>query len=517
MTVQQETSSRIFKARVIGSGTGSEDLERLSEFPSKQLLEDPFRNIVGYGTTIQMPPYSMEQLVLLSEAHPPHSASIEQKAMDVIANGPKLRPLRDDAPPEQEEDIYKWLEEITEQQTFIELLNSVWLDYETVGWGMFEVARDLTGVVQRIYHVPAHTVRAARSGLLYVQIRQGRQAWFKRWGVDVASGQPLRTVPVLMSNGRTAPQNTGFDKLANEMLVFVKASRRSSWYGIPGYISGVGYITLAIAARDYNVKFFGNAREPRYIFVVSGLAGKDEEIDQFMDEFEEQLKTQHKDPHRNLIVPLSGEAKLTVERLTAVQNDMHFTKLMDVTDSRILQAHRMPPDRLGTIQRGFLGGNVSVSINRIYKDAVVTPAQAILADRLERFIRTEYALARGLQEDSIAWRVEFDAPDVSDQTADIANATNLARTNMITLNEGRELVGMGPRDDMNMTLAEYLQSKGVSGQPMAAALAPSSNIELQRMQDGVLTQLQDIDEKISELMAAPEVDPEANRGNTSTS
>jgi PBSX family phage portal protein len=498
--------SRIFKARIIG-GYGGEELERLSEFPSKQLLEDPFSQIASYGVAIQRPPYSMEQLVLLAESHPPHSASLEQKAMDVIANGPKLVPEHESAPPEQEADIYNWLDEITEQQTFIELLNAVWLDYETVGWGMFEAARDINGVVQRLYHVPAHTVRAHRNGMFYVQIRNTRQVWFKRWGVDVSTGQPLRDVAVLSSNGRTAPPGTGFDKLANEMLVFVKTSRRNSWYGIPGYISGVGYITLAIAARDYNIKFFSNAREPRYIFVVSGLTGKDAEIETFMDEFEEQLKVQHKDPHRNLMVPLSGTAQFKVERLTAVQNDMHFTKLMDVTDARILEAHRMPPDRLGTVQRGMLGGNVSVAINRIYKNAVVTPAQSILCDRLGRFIRTEYARARRINEETVAWRVEFEAPDVSDETADIANAVNLVRTNMVTLNEGREKLGLPARDDMNVTLAEYLQSKGAAGAGMAMAMAQSVDMmaAMQRTQDAVLTRLEQVDEVVREVMETGEI------------
>ena len=467
--------SRAYKARVVSSApTGADDLP-LTDFPSKQLLEDPFVGLTGYGTAIPTPPYSMEQLVLLAEQHPVHAAALEQKAIDAVGRGPQLVPIVDNASEEQLAEIEGWLESLTEQQTMVELIQAMWLDYETVGWGMLEVVRDMPGVVRRIVHVPAHTVRAHRDNRRFVQIRQGRRAWFKRWG----SG--LGDIEILIANGRKAPEGTSFEKTANELLAFVKPSRRSTWYGIPTYVAGIGYISMALAARDYNIKFFSNAREPRWILIVSGL--DDQDIENTLDELEVSLKTQHIDPHRNLILPLTGGTTARIERMTAVQNDMHFMKLMEAGDRNILASHRMPPDRLGTVMRGMLGGNAAANINRIYKDAVVVPAQTILADRLNRFLRVEYARfkSKGKIVDpdkfKLDWEFKFEALDISDETMDVNNVLAQIAKNMITLNEGREQLGYTPRDDMDVTLGEYLQDKGLSIAASAAVSEPVGQMD----------------------------------------
>ncbi len=453
-SVDTDTKNRICKARFIGAAGGGGELPEI-DFPSKQLSEDPFLSIVGYGVAIPKPPYSLEQLVLLAEQHPVHAAALEQKAIDAVGSGPELRPVGDDADDGQKAEIEEWLDGLAEQQTLVELVHQMQLDYETVGWGLLEVVRDNRGVVRRIHHVPAHTVRAHRDNRRYVQIRQGRQAWFKRWGVG------LEEVNILLSNGRKAPESTAFEKIANELLVFVKPSRRSTWYGIPTYIAGVGYITMALSARDYNIKFFSNAREPRYILIVQGMDAED--VESTLDELETSLRTQHKDPHRNMILPLTGSTTARIERVTAVQNDMHFMRLMEAADRNILASHRMPPDRLGTVMRGMLGGNVAANINRIYKDAVVVPAQAVLADRLNRFLNAEFGRTNDgkPREAELQWKLEFAALDISDESMDVANALLKVKGNIITLNEGREALGYAGRDDMDVTLAEFLESKGM--------------------------------------------------------
>ncbi|KKL86290.1 hypothetical protein LCGC14_1946230, partial [marine sediment metagenome] len=437
--------SRICKARFIPISSEDSELSEIS-FPSKQLSEDPFLSIGGYGVAITKPPYSMEQLVLLAEQHPVHAAALEQKAIDAVGRGPQLVPIGDDANDEQRTEIEEWLDSLAEQQTLVELVHQMQLDYETVGWGLLEVVRDNRGVVRRIHHVPAHTVRAHRDNRRYVQIRQGRQAWFKRWGVG------LEDINILLANGRKAPEGTAFERIANELLIFVKPSRRSTWYGIPTYIAGVGYITMALSARDYNIKFFSNAREPRYILIVSGMDA--EGVEDTLDDLERSLSTQHKDPHRNLILPLTGGTTAKVERITAVQNDMHFMRLMEAADRNILASHRMPPDRLGTVMRGMLGGNVAANINRIYKDAVVMPAQAVLDDRLNRFLKAEFGRSKDgkPREAELQWKLEFESLDISDETMDVSNMLGQIKGNLITLNEGREKLGYPARDDMNVTL-----------------------------------------------------------------
>jgi PBSX family phage portal protein len=506
--VVKPTRNRIFKARVIGGGLGDsgDDIGANTEFPSKQLLEDPFIGLAGYsdGSIFTRPPYPLEQLVVLAEKHPVHGASLEQKAMDVVGKDVEYASLVDNPDDAQRDDLKAWLEELPENETFTEVLHSMQLDYHTTGWGLIEIARDIDGIVRRLYHVPSHTVRAHRDNKRLIQIRNARTVWFKRWGVG------LEDTPVLAANGRRAPEGTNFDKLANEMIVFRKSSRRSTWYGVPNYVSAIGHIALAVAARDYNIKFFTNAREPRLVFVVSGLEGEDEEIDAFMDELEQSLKTQHNEPHRNLVIPLVGpNANLRIERLTAIQNDMHFTKLMEQTERDILIAHRMPPDRIGASLRGMLGGNVAMNINRIYKDAVVGPEQLVLKDRWNRFTRAEYTKAKGVGEGELQWELSFESLDMTDETADTMNVLTRVRSNAVTLNEARDLWGMDPRPDMDVTLAEWLETHGGKVAPdsegrlsaMVGDLDTGMRLDgIARTQETMMARMEQFDEMVTELL-----------------
>jgi PBSX family phage portal protein len=498
---------RVWKARYIGP-EGTQDTP---DAASRQLVDDPFVNITGYGDTVSRPPYALEQLVFLAESQPLHGSSLEQKAIDVIGDGPLLLPKKegDDAAVGDKDAYEQWMDDLTEQQTLVELLQATWLDYETTGFGFIEVARDIEGIVRHIYHVPSHTMRAHRDGKRYIQIRQGRMAWFKRWGVtyEDADGQtiPIEKVPLLTANGRRAVDGTSFDKLANEVLVFVKSSRRSTWYGIPNYISAIGDIAMSLAARDYNIKFFNNAREPRYIMVITGLANN---VDEMIDNLTSELTTQHNEPHRNLVLPLSGGAEVKIERLTAVANDQHFTKMMEACARNILIAHRMPPDRLGSVLRGMLGGNVAENINRIYKDAVVSPAQVVLEDRWGRFSAIEYARTNGRAEDAalaakdIPWKIGFERLDVEDEAGTVDTVVAEVKANLITLNEGRAELGLSTDDPrFDVTLAELLSKYGGAAAVQASLMGPTAKARPQGdVQAAVLARMDQMDDVINDLL-----------------
>lgn len=491
------TGGRVFKARLIG-GT---DFDIAINYPSKQLIEDPFSSLSGYGDVITTPIYSLEQLVLLAEAHPVHGAALEQKTFDVVGGGPELLPLDDSSDDKQKDEISAWLESLSEYYTFEELLQAVQMDFETIGWGFLEIVRDVEGKVRRVHHIPGHTVRAHRDNMRYVQIRQGKQAWFKRWGL----GEEWEQTPILLSTGRKAPEGTKEEKLANEVMPFVKMSRRSTWYGIPNYVSAMGHITLAIAARDYNVKFFANSREPRYLYIMSGL--DEDDVDSMMDELEVSLRTQHGEPHRSLAIPLTGSAKLTIERITAVQNDMHFVKLLEATERDILIAHRVPPDRIGAVMRGFLGGNVAASINKVYKEAVITPAQMILRNRLNRFVRKEFARHANIKEDQVQWEIGLESVDLSDETVDISNAVVLVKANMVTLNEARQRIGEAPRgEEFDVTLAEWMaEHGGTGGAALNVAMGEDSRIDaVGRSQEALMQRLEQLDSLTRELLLGVE-------------
>ena len=438
--------SSITKAYVLDQASG----DVVHSFPSKQIV-DPFSGLATYGNQIRIPPYDLDQLAVLSETHPTHSAALEQKAADVIGPGfnvsvaegidPKLAAVMD-----ERKRITNWWDALFEEYTSTETLLAMWEDYEILGWGMLEVVRDIDGQVRRLYHLPAHTVRATEDGYKFVQIREGKMVWFKLWGLG-------EKVQFYLDSGRTAPESARREQLANEVLVFKKPSRTSFWYGVPMYVSSLGFIALSLAARNFNIKFFENYREPRHLIMVSGLEA---DVDATMAELTETWRnTLRNNPHSNVVMPVAGQATVQVERLSTDINDLHFTQLIEMADTEILLSHRMPPDRLGVVKRGFLGGDVTLHMNKIYERAVVSKSQAILESRLQRFVKQEFAYDAAMN-----YVVDFEDLDIADIQIDSQLALEQVRENIITMNEGRILLGKDPLDKFtedgeDLTWLEY--------------------------------------------------------------
>lgn len=228
----------------------------VGEYASSQIPESPWDGVQQAG--LQEPPYRLEQLVFLAETHPVHSAALEQKTADICGKGWEWEANDEKVADEDERDkLASWFEGLAPDDVDMqENISAVWNDVETTGWGMAEVTRDSQGKVQRLYHVPAHTVRAHRDGFRLCQVRDNRKVWFRRWGAPQIDG---KDVEVDSKTGSTKSVKSP----ANDLFVIKRPSRRSTWYGIPGYISAIGWITLALAARDDNLMFFANRREPR--------------------------------------------------------------------------------------------------------------------------------------------------------------------------------------------------------------------------------------------------------------
>ncbi|PEN00876.1 phage portal protein, partial [Bacillus wiedmannii] len=58
---------------------------------------------------------------------------------------------------------------------------------------------------------------------------------------------------------------------AGEVIVIRKFGSRSSYYGIPNYVSSIGSIVGSQAARDYNIDFFTGKTIPDSILFLEGV------------------------------------------------------------------------------------------------------------------------------------------------------------------------------------------------------------------------------------------------------
>lgn len=406
--------------------------DSVGEWASSQVPENPFD---GQMQGLQEPPFRLEQLLYLAESHPVHSAAIEQKTADITGQGWVWDPNEEGQSNDEGKDaLEEWFQSLAPDETDMhEIIHSAWLDHETVGWGLIEVARDPSDIVQRLYHVPAHTVRAHRDGFRLCQVRDARKVWFRRWGCPDVNGE---RVVVDAKTGSKNPKAIKFP--ANDLLVIKKPSRRSSWYGIPGYISAVGFITLALAARDDNLFWFANRREPRWAIVLSNLAD-DPNLE---EDLRRAFVVDMKQPYRNLMIPIQGPGKVEFNKLSDTKTDGSFAVLAERADKAIMIAHRVPGERLANSQVGPLGGNSTLAASRIYKDGVVAPGQELLNKRLNRFIKVEYPKTQGGVDPK--WKLVMEDLDVDDDRQDLDMTVIAFHGNLINLGEARKKIGMGP-------------------------------------------------------------------------
>lgn len=411
----------------------------VGEWSSTQLPENPWYGITT--ASLIEPPLPMPQLVFLAETLPIHQAALDQKVADTTGNGWEWHATDEDEADETVKDeMEDWFQSLSPDEIDMrEAITSLWSDEETVGWGLWECARDPNGILQRVYNVPAHTVKAHRNGFALCQIRDSRKVWFRRWGaVDVAG----KRVDVDSKTGSVKNVNIP----ANDLFVVKRPSRRSTWYGIPGYISAIGWITLALAARDDNLWYFTNRREPRWAIILHNL-GEDVNLE---EDLRRALTVDLKQPHRTLIIPVNKEdAKIEFQQLTgkAGANEMSFVTLGERADKQVMIAHRVPAERLANSQVGALGGNVAYEANRVYKEGVINPAQEVLNARLNRFIQIEWALAQGQEfkpGEKPMWSLRMKDLDVRSEREDLDQAVIGFHADITTLREARHLAGYGP-------------------------------------------------------------------------
>lgn len=356
----------------------------VGEWASSQLPENMWSGQQLAG--LQEPPYRLEQLLMLAESHPVHSAALEQKTADVVGKGWEWVPEdENNADDTARDELAAWFEGLAPDELDMkELLVAVWGDVETVGWGLIECLRDPEGAIRRLYHVPGHTVRAHRNGFKLCQIRDNRKVWFRRWGSVDVDGNPVQVDAKTGSMTRIVTP-------ANDLFVIKRPSRRSSWYGIPGYVSAIGWVTLALAVRDDNLFFFANRREPRWAIILTNLADDPDIEEDLRRAFQVDLKQ----PYRNILVPIAGAGKVEFNKLSDTKTDGSFDRLEERANKNIMVAHRVPSERLANSDSGPLGGHRTAEANRVYKEGVVAPGQEVLAARLNRLIEVEYAIARG--------------------------------------------------------------------------------------------------------------------------
>lgn len=409
--------------------------QRSSAGGSKQLPADPFSRLYSeYG--LVKPPYRLEQLLELKESNPIHCAAIEQKSSDIAGLGWHWVPKQGVEKPDEKQRaaLEEFLASCNPEATFREILQAVWDDVETLGWGIIEVVRNAKGIPVELYHVPGHTVRAHTDGIRFCQIRQEKMRWFKRFGAegeyDLETGEPRRGLPE--------------ERRAGEVIVIRKPGSRSSYYGIPTYVSAIGAIVGSMAARDFNIAWFREKTIPDMALIVEGADVSDDLARELRAFFRVEARGQH---HKLCILPIpaedgGGEVRARFEKLGSELKDASFRLYRQDNALEICVAHRVPPYRLGWPLTGVLSGAPVREMTEIYKRSVVQPGQEILEHRLNNQLFRAFEGELG----ELQWRWKLDEIDLTDQMQDLEYSIKGVQYGIFTPNEARQHLGR-PRYD----------------------------------------------------------------------
>ena len=255
--------------------------------------------ITGYAMfDLIEPPYNLDYLSQIYEISPYNYAAINAKVSNIVGLGHDFVETRktqeafdnitDDKALDRarrklnrlRQDLYDWLEECNEEETFTETLIKAYTDVEATGNGYLEIGRTSAGKIGYIGHIPAKTMRVRRLRDGFIQLLYGKAVYFRNFG-DQETPNPI-------DGGLERP---------NEIIHLKKYTPTNNYYGIPDIIASQNAMAGNEFAGKYNLDYFENKAVPRYIITVKGAKLSTESERKLLEFFQVGLRGKN---HRSL-------------------------------------------------------------------------------------------------------------------------------------------------------------------------------------------------------------------------
>jgi PBSX family phage portal protein len=398
----------------------------------------------GYGMfDLVQPPYNLEILASLYEESATHNASILARTMNTVAlgyrwedtsksrkrvekasgkNSDTLARLRDEL--QREEDrLNDLFDSFNIDESFIESLIKVWVDYLTIGNGYLEIGRNRNGSIGYIGHIPATHIRIRRARDGFVQRSAARFIFFRNFQ-DMDTKDPI-----------------GSDPNPNEIIHFRQYSPTNTYYGIPSAVGALSAIIGDKFAKEYNIDYFENKSIPRYAIILKGANLSQKSKTEIVNYFKNEIKGNN---HGTLFIPLPAtlgrDVDIKFEKLENTIQDSSFDKYRKANRDEITVANRVPAPKIGIYDNANLA--VSRDADKTFKNQVVGPDQKILEKKINRIV----------QEFSDKKVFKFDEIDVIDEDLRSRIWDRYLRTEVMTPNEVRLKVGLTALEEGDIVL-----------------------------------------------------------------
>lgn len=260
-------------------------------------------------------------------------------------------------------------------------------DFDDTGNGYIEVARDSTGNIRYIGHLPAPYVHVVKqNNVIYYRVRTNEadasDRYFCRFGK--ANKDWLFSEGPYRGASSVKPENI------SELIVFARPSNRCRYYGYPDWLASAIDIDLLKKSKQYKADFYHNRGVLDFILSVTG--GKVD--DKVWDEIVAAVKGTSGSGNnwKNLAMNIVNEnAKVQVDRLAGdVKSEDQFAKDCETFAQNIVSAHRVPPLLANILIPGKLGAsNEYVNALISFQLLVIGPDQQVVQKTLARTLGNE--------------------------------------------------------------------------------------------------------------------------------
>lgn len=377
---------------------------------SAQIATDVGTNLDGVTCAVR--PFDLTLFAYALTLNTYHARAVRAKAKDITG-----RPWRiaGEGPEGKRVEIERFFRKAFGKRSFAQGMGCVWTDYEALGNGFLEIIPARTGQPAELAHAPAPEIWVRLDGLGYVQHKQGRYAHFRDFLVDEDRFSDLPGSDPLKS------------KWSGTYLThFSRYSPWSPFYGIPAIMPAWNAIALWSLVSEYNLQFFNNNAIPDYAVVIEGEAAEDA-VEVIQEYFRTHLKGQ---AHKTLVLETPNGAKIRFEKLTSDSaREASFRLLRQDCRDELLHAHGVPPQKVGIVESGKLGGNLATEQMQEYKLSIVTPGQEMVVSVFNEMIERGFKV-------SDLW-FEFEAWDLDDREANSRIDSVYLDRRVVTPNEVR--------------------------------------------------------------------------------
>jgi PBSX family phage portal protein len=394
-----------------------------------------FRN--GYGLfDVITPPWNLYQLASFYDTSFANHAAIDAKVANIVglgyyfdiskraeiamsntANETALEKARKRLERGKME-LEAWIDDLNSDDSFSETLEKVFVDLQSTGNGYLEIGRTVDGDIGYVGHIPATTVRVRRLRDGFVQIIGNRVVYFRNFGAK--NSNPITD-----------------DPRPNEIIHIKEYSPLNTFYGVPDIMPAISSLQGDQLASQYNIDYFANKGVPRYIITLKGAKLSSDAEDKLFRFLQTNLRNQS---HRTLYIPLppDTDGNKVEFKMDAVENGVQessFKEYRKENRDDILIAHQVPLTKIG-------GGDASnlaaaLSQDRTFKEQVSRPAQRNLEKVINKIIHEKT--------DMLDFR--FNELTLTDENVESQIVERYVKTQVMTINEAREKLGLPPRAD----------------------------------------------------------------------